>query len=132
MIVIDASALVAFFLREEGWKTLAPYMKYTLSVDHVVKEFYNAVWRAVCIKKLIDNTSAKNIVQLFREYTEKNLVLEPEERYIDKAFDIATEYSITIYDSLYIAQALSKRVPLRTLDEKQCSTALRLGITVLP
>jgi predicted nucleic acid-binding protein len=43
VIVVDASAIIAFFLREEGWESLKPYMKQTMSVDHVVKEFYNAV-----------------------------------------------------------------------------------------
>jgi predicted nucleic acid-binding protein len=39
MIVADASAVIAFFLREEGWEVLRPYMKQTISIDHVVKEF---------------------------------------------------------------------------------------------
>jgi len=30
-----------------------------LSVDHVVKEFYNVVCIAVCIRRLIDYTSAE-------------------------------------------------------------------------
>jgi len=45
VIVVDASAVIAFILREEGWENLKPYMKKGLSVDHLVKEFYNAVWR---------------------------------------------------------------------------------------
>lgn len=46
MIVIDASALAKFILKEEGWNEVAEYLKAgTLSVDHIVKEVTNAVWR---------------------------------------------------------------------------------------
>jgi predicted nucleic acid-binding protein len=40
VIVVDASAVIAFLLREEGWEALVPYMKQTMSIDHVVKRFF--------------------------------------------------------------------------------------------
>jgi hypothetical protein len=49
---------VAFFLREEDWEDLKPYMKRGFSVDHVVKEFYNAVWRATYLFKALNRESA--------------------------------------------------------------------------
>jgi predicted nucleic acid-binding protein len=61
VIVIDASALVAFFLREDGWETLKPYVKTGFSVDHVVKEFYNAVWRATYLLKALDYESVRKV-----------------------------------------------------------------------
>jgi PIN domain nuclease of toxin-antitoxin system len=30
VIVVDASAVIAFFLREEGWENLKPYMRVVL------------------------------------------------------------------------------------------------------
>ena len=90
MIVVNASAITAFFLREEGWNRLAQHMRCAVPVDHIVKEFYNTIWRALAIRKLISHEHVKKVLQLFKEYVEKNLVLEPEEKYADKAFDIAT------------------------------------------
>jgi len=130
--VVDASAVIAFFLREEGWENLKPYMKRGFSVDHVVKEFYNAVWKAMYLLKTLDYESMQKVLKLFNSYIENNLILEPEEKYIDKALNIALEAGITIYDSLYIALALDKKTPLLTLDKKQRDTALRLGIRTLP
>jgi len=130
--VVDASAVVAFFLREEGWENLKPYMKRGFSVDHVVKEFYNAVWKATYLYKTLDYESMQKVLELFNSYIENNLILEPEKKYIDKALNIALEAGITIYDSLYIALALDKKTPLLTLDKKQRDTALRLGIRTLP
>jgi predicted nucleic acid-binding protein len=69
---------------------------------------------------------------LFNSYIENNLILEPEEKYIDKALNIALEAGITLYDSLYIALALDMKAPLLTLDRKQREIALKLGVKVLP
>jgi predicted nucleic acid-binding protein len=132
VIVVDASATVAFFLREEGWRDIAPYMRRGVSVDHLIKEFYNAVWKSLYLKKLPGLESAQRILQLFKSYVEKNIIIEPEEKYMDKAFEISVEDHITIYDALYIALAINKKLPLLTLDEKQRHTALKLSIEVLP
>jgi len=37
VIAVDASAIVAFFLREEGWEELAEYMRETVPLDLAVK-----------------------------------------------------------------------------------------------
>jgi predicted nucleic acid-binding protein len=132
VIVVDTSAVIAFFLKEEGWENLKPYMKRGFSVDHVVKEFYSAVWKAMYLLKTLDYESMQKVLELFNSYIENNLILEPEEKYIGKALNIALEAGITIYDSLYIALALDKKTPLITLDRKQKDTALRLGIRTLP
>jgi predicted nucleic acid-binding protein len=131
-MVVDASAVIAFFLREEGWEALVPYMKQTVSVDHVVKEFYNAVWKATYLTKTLDRESARSVIKLFNTYLKKNVVLVPEAKYIDEAFSIALEKGVPIYDALYIALAIGERVPSLTFDEKQRSAALELGIRVLP
>jgi predicted nucleic acid-binding protein len=76
VIVVDASAITAFFLREEGWNRLAQHVRRAVPVDHIVKEFYNAIWRALAIRKLISHEHAKKVLQLFKEYVEKSLVLD--------------------------------------------------------
>jgi len=39
---------------------------------------------------------------------------------------------ITVYDSLYVAQALKLGAPILTLDGKQRSVALEYGLRVVP
>ena len=41
--MVDASALSAFVLREEGWRNLAGYLANAVAPDHVVVEVANAV-----------------------------------------------------------------------------------------
>jgi len=53
-----------------------------------------------------------------------NVILEPEERYLDKTLEIALEHKVTIYDALYIALAKESDMPLLTLDEKQAQVAV--------
>jgi predicted nucleic acid-binding protein len=124
--------MIAFLLREEGWEASVPYMKQTMSVDQVVKEFYNAVWKATYLTKTLDRESARSVIKLFNTYLKKNVVLVPEAKHIDEALHTALEKGVPIYDALYIALAIDERAPLLTLDEKQRSTALELGIRVLP
>ena len=71
MIVVDASALIAFFLREEGWNELAEHMVRTMSLDYAVKEFYKTVWKAVSIKKKISSEEALRCISLFKKYLDK-------------------------------------------------------------
>jgi predicted nucleic acid-binding protein len=51
-----------------------------------------------------------------------NILVEPEDKYILRAFEIALKTGITVYDALYIALAalaLEKNMPLVTLDENK-------------
>ena len=132
MIAVDASVLVAFFLREEGWEKLAKYMRETVSLDLAVKEFYNAVWKAVRLHKRLGPDDAEKILALFKKYVDGNMVLRNELDYVDKGFKIALEEGITVYDALYIALAIEESTPLLTLDNRQRHIAQKYGITVLP
>jgi predicted nucleic acid-binding protein len=83
VIVVDASVVIAFFLREKCWESLKQHMKETISIDHIIKEFYNAVWKATYLLKTLDHKSAYNVIKLFNIYLEKNIIIEPETKYID-------------------------------------------------
>lgn len=132
MIVVDASAIIAFFLREEGWMELSKYMVRTVSIDHVVKEFYNAVWKAVIVYRRMSVEEAYRVIDLFKSYLSRNMEVRAEEDYLDKALKIALENGVTVYDALYVALAVYEGKPLLTLDEKQRESSKKYGVTVLP
>jgi predicted nucleic acid-binding protein len=60
-----------------------------------------------------------------------NILLENEEKYLDDAFEIAILTGVSIYDSLYIAQAKKNKLPLVTLDMKQKEVAEKVGVKVI-
>jgi len=132
VIVVDASALAAFILREEGWRRLAKYLADAIAPDHVVKEVANAVWRAARLRGLLSEEEAWRAYALLHRMIGKNLVLEPKLKYLDKALEISMARRVTVYDAIYLALALEKELPLLTLDEEQRRAAEALGIRVKP
>ncbi|WP_243665551.1 type II toxin-antitoxin system VapC family toxin [Vulcanisaeta sp. JCM 16159] len=128
--MIDASALTAFILKEPGWQSLIGYFMNSVSVDHVIKEVMNVIWK-VQIRGIITKEYSIKLRDILMSLISKNIIIEPEEKYVDKAFTIAMDNRITIYDALYVALAISRGLPLLTLDNKQGEVARRIGINVV-
>ncbi len=131
MIVVDASLLSAFILGEPGWEKLAKYLKHCCSVNLIVAETSNAIWKHYK-KNVITFNSAVKKFEVLKKMINVNITLVNEEPLIDKAFSISINRDITIYDSLYIALSLEKKMPLATLDEKQRKVAKELNLKALP
>lgn len=130
MIAVDASVVAAFVLREEGWENLGAYLKRAVSVDFLVGEVANAVWKACCVRGFLTPADAEKALALFKLLLGKNIVLRPSLDYLDRAFEISLKEKLPVYDSLYIALAVAEKVPLATLDEKQRGVAEKLGVEV--
>jgi len=131
VIVVDSSVLAAFIRKEPGWERLVDYVKNSVSMDLAVKEVLNAIWKDYAVRKLIDYETALALFKIMNQLVGVNVVLEPEEKYIEEAFKIALKTNITVYDALYIALAKSKRLPLLTLDVKQRKTAEATGVKTI-
>jgi len=128
VIVVDSSVLAAFIRKEPGWERLVDYVKNSVSMDLAVKEVLNAIWKDYAVRRLIDYDTALALFKIMSLLVGVNVVLEPEEKYIEEAFKIALKTDITVYDALYIALAKSKNLPLLTLDVKQRKTAEATGV----
>ena len=100
-----------------------------MSIDHIVKEVSNAIWKKCTVLKLEPDDVAHKRFRLSREIVQGGVVvLEDESKYLEEAFKIAIENGISIYDSLYIAQALRLEARLLTSDKRQAHVAERLLI----
>lgn len=132
MIVIDASALIKYLLKEPGREVVERYLiAGTCSVDHLVKEVSNAIWKHTTLYRRISEENARALfAALFKLIEEKIVLIEPQEKYVHQAFEIALNNEITIYDALYIAQAKANNAKLLTSDKKQANVARGLGIAV--
>ena len=132
MIVIDASSLAKYLLKEQGWSEVETHLELGVaSVDHVIKEVSNAIWKHAVVRKVIPREKALEVFKsLLRLVEEGVVVLEDEERYLAEAFKISLDADLTLYDSLYVALALELGT-LLTSDERQASIARRLGVEVL-
>jgi predicted nucleic acid-binding protein len=114
---------VKFILKEEDWNKIADFLKAgTISVDLVIKETVNAIWKRV-MRKEISLEEAKSMFEAVKEILNKAVIIENEMDYIDEAFEISIRRNITVYDSLYIALAKKKKLELLTADEIQAQVA---------
>ncbi|AAY81283.1 type II toxin-antitoxin system VapC family toxin [Sulfolobus acidocaldarius] len=132
MRIVDASALTALVLKEEGWDDILKFFTPAHSIEHVVKETMNAIWRMKNVKKLIDDKTAFGMKRvLFELLNERTLLLLNEMEYVENAFEIAMNNNLTFYDSLYIAACLKHSAQLITRDDKQARVAEKLGVEVV-
>jgi len=88
-------------------------------------------WKIAVIYKTIPIDISLEKYQLVKKIIDNEIiVLEYEGKYLYKAFKIAIDNNITIYDALYIAQAMDHKASLLTSDDIQAKTGENLGIKV--
>jgi predicted nucleic acid-binding protein len=129
--IIDSSTLAKFPLKESGWEQVKGILtgrSYTL--DLAVKEVANAIWRRVTLMGDVSLEKAPVILGDLLELKRVALRVEPQDPYLGQALRIAIENRVTVYDSLFIAQALAKKAALTTSDERQGRVAERLNVKV--
>jgi predicted nucleic acid-binding protein len=126
------TVLAAFTGEEPGWERLAEVVKMCVTVDLAVKEVLNTIWRGYHVRRTISLDTAMRLQQVLSSMI-VNILVEPEDKYVSRAFEIAVKTGTTVYDTLYIALALEKNTPLVTLDKKQAKAAETLGVkTIIP
>ena len=81
--------------------------------------------------KDIDEDKALTILEDLLKLRRIALRIEPQDMHLGQAPDIALKNDATIYDSLFIAQALAKKAILITLDKRQAEIANRMGVRLI-
>ena len=98
----------------------------------MVKEVANVIWKHYSIYEACSLDVAVKRFQLLRKIIDEELVsLESELKYLDEAFEIATQNNISVYGVLYIAQAIIHNTPLVTSDKRQTEVAEKLKLEVI-
>ena len=135
MIVIDSSAFSKFLLREENWEKVIPYLDPSLephAVDMLIIETTNVIWKYMRKYKLITREQALGLYKQMRKLIEEEvIILEPSEKYLQEALKIAMDYDLSIYDSLFLAQARNLKIKLITSDRRQRDVAGGIGLGVV-
>ena len=135
MIVVDSSAFTRFLIKEEGWEKLIPYLNpdaEPCSVDLLIVETANAIWKYVERFKRIDEDQGLNLLKRVMRLVEEGVLrLESASSYLRRALEISLRYRITVHDSLFIAQARSLNAKLVTSNRKQAEAAQDLGVETI-
>jgi predicted nucleic acid-binding protein len=129
--VIDASALVAFVLREDRWESIEEVLRETpSSVELLPLEAANAVLIARR-RKRIDPPEAVQALRTIRALSGVSVDLAPHAPLLEGAWEIAREQEVTLYDAVYVALADRERTSLASRDQAQLTAARNVGVRVL-
>nr|WP_206205041.1 MULTISPECIES: type II toxin-antitoxin system VapC family toxin [unclassified Thermococcus] len=119
-------------MKEEGWEKVVPYLDPRLephAVDMLTIETTNVIWKYMRKYRLITREQALGLYeQMTKLVREEVIILEPSEKYLQEALKIAMDYDLSIYDSLFLAQARSLRTKLITSDKGQEEVAKEMGL----
>jgi len=130
-MLIDASALSAYVLKEEGWEKIRDYLlQGAFSTRLILKETLNAILRAVR-RGIISNEQAEKCVEALMELSKSNIKIVEQEDVLEEAFKIAVRNNLTIYDAVYIALSRKLKTTLITCDRRQAESARNEGISVI-
>jgi len=126
MRVIDASVLIKYVTREEGWTRARRVIEEgAATVELALKELANALWK----KARRGEVDAEHVGEIL--LASRSVVkLIDQGPILEDALRIAIEHGVTVYDALYIAAALKGRTSLATCDRGQARVAEALGISV--
>ena len=129
MIVIDASSIAKYILKEKNWESVRKYLyeRQTFSLTLALAEVSNAIWKHCVLYKKISIKEAKTMFSILEILENDVIIFEPLKDYLKDALNLSIEERITVYDSLYIVQA-EKYGEFLTSDEKQWSIAEKRGI----
>jgi predicted nucleic acid-binding protein len=124
LVVVDASVAAKWFLPEDPEalvsEALALLDKYDREeVQFVVPDLFyvetaSAIWKAVRAGR-VSRAFGDQALDLL---TQREFPTVPSLKLLDNAFEIATAYGRTVYDSLYVALAMQTNAQLITADER--------------
>jgi predicted nucleic acid-binding protein len=122
-MIIDASALAAYILREEGYDAIKNYIEDGVtSVELIAKEVSNAILIARK-RRIIDTKQAEKAFEALKMLLKRNIKTSDQEAVLNTAFKIALKHEVMVYDALYIALTKEKEAELLTRDIKQIRVA---------
>jgi predicted nucleic acid-binding protein len=124
LVVVDASVAAKWFLpgkeealADQALELLDKYDKKEVRIvvpDLFYVEIASAIWKAVRVGRVPQAFGDQALVLL----TQREFPTVPSLKLLDKAFQIATAFERTVYDSLYVALAVQTGSQLITADER--------------
>ncbi|MGC9105869.1 MAG: type II toxin-antitoxin system VapC family toxin [Thermoprotei archaeon] len=111
--------------KEEGWERAREQIRGATTLDLAIIEATNAVWKKLTLTKELDERSANIIIEVLTTHLPKAVEVRNSLDYLKRAFEIAKEERVTVYDALFVALAESLNEDLVTCDEKQYEVALK-------
>lgn len=116
-VVLDASVLIKLYLNEDGSRRAVNAVKKAealLAPDLLWSEVGNILWKYVRRDEL-EADAAELVLQ---DMLQMPILVTPSADLVPQAVAIAIEYDRTVYDSLYIALAVTANAVMLTADRR--------------
>jgi|GEM_PF-1310636 len=132
-LVIDASALAAYLLHEEGSEAVGGFLvKGVETVGLAFKETASALLAAERTGK-ISSDQAKVCMEALTTIMGHNVrAVEDQEALLGESYESARKHNASIYDSVYVVLAKRSGARLLTKDARQMQLAKKEGVEVIP
>ena len=131
--VIDATAVVAFCLNEQGLdreRVVSHLRSGVVSIDLVRVESANAILVSKR-RGIVQESQASLAFSSMLEISRDNIKMVPQDdNLISDAFEIGQNVNLAIYDSLYLSLARRVGASLLSKDQGQIRAARKLGIEI--
>jgi predicted nucleic acid-binding protein len=124
LLIVDANVAAKWFLPAKGEtltdEALDLFRQYAREdVRFIVPDLFwaelaNVFWKAVRLGRFPKASAEAALASL----TDRDLPTVPSLGLLDSAFQIATAFERTVYDSLYVALAVQSKAQLITADER--------------
>lgn len=130
--VIDASALAAYLLHEEGSEAVRRFLDEGVdSIELVFKETANALLVAERTRRISRN-QADICMEALKTLMGHNVrAVEDQEALPGESYKSACKHEVSIYDTLYVLLAKRMGARLLTKDAKQAQLARKEGVEVI-
>jgi predicted nucleic acid-binding protein len=117
--VLDSSLIAAIFFKEDASQRALEAITEcdTITLDLAIAEVGNVAWKLVVLSGNNKDRTLKALQKCLIFISETCDIIRSQD-HAEEAYEIAVEEKVAFYDSLFMAAALRKGVPLLTLDRK--------------
>jgi len=120
MIIIDSSAIISLYFPEKYSEEVDKFLRRESDVHTLDLAFYEVASsiRKKVIRKEISAEDAKKIHGEIKAELFDSIKIHRVDEVIDKAFELALNYSISVYDASFVQLAIKYNGKLLTTDER--------------
>lgn len=135
MIVVDASAMVAWLLNEPGKLSVLEFNDLLAQHEVLVPAHWSSeIGNALVMNRRRGRVSAHDMERILTELSRFQISPEPplSGNEFTTTITFALEHELTLYDAAYVKLAVDAEAALATLDSDMRRVALQRGIALVP
>jgi predicted nucleic acid-binding protein len=131
--VMDASVIIEYLVLSQNTSKVRGFFGQLTDDDTlIIPEFCllecaNVLWKHIRFHGMRPDTSFE-LLDILKQMPLKSVMVSP---ILNQALQIAIQHGLAVYDSCYIALALSQDYPLISLDQPQIRAASYEGVKVI-